>query len=267
MSKKKSESTLEKLVPILLISTIGLAFMVGVLWQKIADIKDGSAVTDKKGEQAADNAGAADPSAVLEIESLKEYAKELSLDEGKFASCLDDGNYEGYVKKDISQAEEAGISGTPGFLVNGLVISGAQPYLVFKDVLEYELAGGDWDNPEENVAYLVDGNKKNGEISTERQTVETGDAPAKGEKNAPITMVEFSDFECSYCGRFYTQTLSQIEENYIKTGKVRLVYKHLPLTLIHKYAQKAAEASMCADKQGKFWEYHNLLFRATTTGG
>ena len=89
--------------------------------------------------------------------------------------------------------------------------------------------------------------------------VSVDDDPVEGSENAPVTLIEFSDFECPFCGRFFQQTLPQIEENYIKTGKVRHVFRDFPLTF-HQYAQKAAEASECADEQGKFWEYHDKLF-------
>jgi protein-disulfide isomerase len=90
--------------------------------------------------------------------------------------------------------------------------------------------------------------------------VSIDDDPVKGSKNAPITIVEFSDFQCPFCARFYTQTLPSIEENYIKTGKVKFIYRDFPLNF-HQYAQKAAEAAECADEQGKFWEYHDILFQ------
>ncbi len=87
----------------------------------------------------------------------------------------------------------------------------------------------------------------------------SADDPVKGSKDAPVTIVEFSDFQCPYCGSFYTQTLPSIEKNYIETGKARLVFMNFPLGF-HQYAQKAAEASECAQEQGKFWEYHDKLF-------
>ena len=85
------------------------------------------------------------------------------------------------------------------------------------------------------------------------------DDPFKGDENAPVTIVEWSDFECPFCSRFYSQTLSQIEEKYINTGKVKLVYRDFPLSF-HQNAQKAAEASECADDQGMFWEMHDKIF-------
>lgn len=85
------------------------------------------------------------------------------------------------------------------------------------------------------------------------------DAPTKGLNNAPVTIIEFSDFQCSFCEKFYSQTLPLIEKNYINTGKVRFVYRDFPITF-HQYAFKAAEAAKCAQEQGKFWEYHDLIF-------
>lgn len=89
--------------------------------------------------------------------------------------------------------------------------------------------------------------------------VSADDDPVKGKKNAPVTIIEFSDFQCPFCGRFFAQALPLIEESYIKTGKVKLVYRDFPLSF-HQYAQKAAEAAECADEQGKFWEYHDKIF-------
>jgi protein-disulfide isomerase len=91
--------------------------------------------------------------------------------------------------------------------------------------------------------------------------VSVDDDPVKGEKNAPVTIIEFSDFQCPFCGRFFLEALPQIEEKYIKTGKARLVYRDFPLSSLHPMAQKAAEASECADEQGKFWEMHDKIFQ------
>nr|MBI4157130.1 DsbA family protein [Candidatus Woesearchaeota archaeon] len=82
----------------------------------------------------------------------------------------------------------------------------------------------------------------------------------KGDKNAPIVMVEFGDFQCPFCGRFYSQTLSQIDDNYIKTGKVKFYYADFPLDSIHPNARPAANAARCAGEQDKFWEYHDKVF-------
>ncbi|NPA22519.1 MAG: thioredoxin domain-containing protein [Candidatus Micrarchaeota archaeon] len=83
--------------------------------------------------------------------------------------------------------------------------------------------------------------------------------PMKGNPNASIVIVEFSDFECPYCKRFYDQTLPQLTQDWIETGKIAFYYRHLPLPF-HPKAEPAALASYCAQQQGKFWEAHDWLF-------
>ncbi len=80
-----------------------------------------------------------------------------------------------------------------------------------------------------------------------------------GSPDAPVTMIEYSDFQCPYCGRFVSETFPQIEQNYIDTGEAKLIFKQFPLPF-HSNAQSAAEAAECAGEQGKFWEMHDKLF-------
>ena len=96
-------------------------------------------------------------------------------------------------------------------------------------------------------------------------TVANGHLPSLGNDNAKVTVVEFSDFQCPFCEQFESQTFPQVNDAYIKTGKIKLVYRHYPLTTIHPNAEKAAEASECANEQGKFWDYHDLLFKNQST--
>src|SRR3990172_412896 len=90
-------------------------------------------------------------------------------------------------------------------------------------------------------------------------SVSLDDDPVKGDPNAPITIVEFSDFQCPFCARFFTDTLPLIEKNYIETGKVKFVYRDFPIPSIHQNAIPAAIAAECADEQGMFWEYHDKI--------
>jgi protein-disulfide isomerase len=83
----------------------------------------------------------------------------------------------------------------------------------------------------------------------------------KGSAKAPITVYEMSDFQCPYCRRHALETFPELERDYVSTGKVRWVFVNLPLTQLHPNAAPAAEVAMCAARQGKFWEVHDLLFR------
>ncbi len=84
------------------------------------------------------------------------------------------------------------------------------------------------------------------------------DSRAKGSDKAPITLIEFSDFQCSYCRKYWQTTLPQIERRYIQTGKVKLIYRHF--AILGKQSVAAAQAAECAGDQEKFWPYHDKLF-------
>ena len=90
--------------------------------------------------------------------------------------------------------------------------------------------------------------------------VSLDDDPMIGNPNAPVTVVEFSDFQCPFCSRFHQQTLPLIIENYVETGAVNVVYRDFPIDSIHPNARITHIASECADEQGKFWPYHDILF-------
>ena len=86
------------------------------------------------------------------------------------------------------------------------------------------------------------------------------DAPTLGRADAPVTIVEFSDYQCPFCQRFFATTLPTLKQDYIDTGKLRYVFRDFPLEM-HAQARKAAEAAHCAGEQGKYWEMHDALFQ------
>jgi protein-disulfide isomerase len=92
-------------------------------------------------------------------------------------------------------------------------------------------------------------------------TVKVGDGPSLGKPDAPVTLIEFSDYQCPFCGRFFNQTFAALKTQYIDTGKVRYVFRDFPLDQIHPQARKAAEAAHCAGEQRKYWEMHDTLFK------
>lgn len=95
-------------------------------------------------------------------------------------------------------------------------------------------------------------NKSSNEVSV-------GSGPSLGSASAPITIIEFSDFQCSFCRKFWAETLPKLKEAYINTGKAQFSYRHF--AILGKHSEQAALASECAAEQRKFWEYHDQLFK------
>lgn len=85
------------------------------------------------------------------------------------------------------------------------------------------------------------------------------DDAVKGDPNATVTLIEFTDYECPFCGRHFEQTMPSIMKDYVDTGKVKYVVRDFPLGF-HADAAKASEATECAGEQGKFWEMHDKIF-------
>lgn len=87
-----------------------------------------------------------------------------------------------------------------------------------------------------------------------------------GDPNAPITIIEFSDYECPFCAKFHATTYQQLKQKYIDTGVAKLIYRDFPLGF-HANAQKAAEAAECAGEQDRYYEMHDTLFTRGVGGG
>ncbi len=116
--------------------------------------------------------------------------------------------------------------------------------------------------PRGEALYLINGQTKSYtalDLNYKTQ-IDISGAPVRGKADAPVTLVLFSDFECPWCGRL-EPTLAQLLEN--NADKLRIVFKHLPLNNLHPYAESAALAAIAAQKQGKFWEMHDALFRTS----
>ena len=93
------------------------------------------------------------------------------------------------------------------------------------------------------------------------------DEAVLGNQNAKVTVVEFADFQCPYCKKFFQETFPQIKQKYIDTGKIKYVYRHFPLSQIHAQAEIAAVAAECSNQQNEFWQYHDLLFQSGQSDG
>jgi protein-disulfide isomerase len=101
-------------------------------------------------------------------------------------------------------------------------------------------------------------------VSGEGLELNAGDV-ILGDPNAPVTLIEYSDFQCPFCGRFYSQTEPLIKENYVQTGKVKFVYRHF--AFLGPESRAAANAVECAKDQGAFWQFHDEIFEAEIRDG
>ena len=95
--------------------------------------------------------------------------------------------------------------------------------------------------------------------------IDLAGAPVVGSGDAVVTLIEFSDYECPFCIRHFQQTMPQLSENYIKTGKIRYAFRDFPVDQLHPEAIRAHEAAHCASEQNKFWDLHAKLFSAPGT--
>ncbi len=110
------------------------------------------------------------------------------------------------------------------------------------------------DTPEPDKAQQVD------EADASQQDLNLRSQRAKGDPNAPITVYEVSDFQCPYCRQWWEESLPLLDQEYIKTGKVRFIFLNMPLVQLHPNAPAAHEFAMCAATQNRFWPVHDLLY-------
>jgi protein-disulfide isomerase len=205
----------------------------------------------------------------LEDADLEKYAEELKLDVARWKKDLANPEFDKVISRDQTLAGQLGATGTPAFFINGRLLSGAQPIDNFKTLINEELAKAEslvksGTAPSQVYAAIIEKGQTRAAARPSQQEPPTAfrkvevpaDSPSFGPQHAKVTIVEWSDFECPFCGRV-GPTLKQIKDTYGKDVKV--VFRHQPLPF-HPNAKLAAEASMAAHEQGKFWEYHDKLF-------
>jgi len=180
---------------------------------------------------------------------LQAAAKTVGLDLSKFQECFQSRRYQTLVQQDVKEGSQKGVRGTPTVFVNDQVIGGAYPYEHFVKVVEGIL------NPEKAARAPA----PSPAAPAPPAVVQFDDLegkPSLGAKEAAVTLVEFSDFQCPFCKRV-GPTLEQLMKNY--PGKIRRVWRHYPLSF-HVGADRIHEASECAKEQGRFWKYHDKVF-------
>jgi len=204
----------------------------------------------------------------LEPDMLWRYATQSGLDREKLRRDLDALAYGPEVSRDLRLGRRLGVSSTPTFFINGRMLTGARPLDEFEALVEEELVLaerwlGQGVPPEQLYEHAIrDGYRKVVYTNDRRSDpdavvpVPLGGSPRLGPDDAPVTIVEFGDFECPYCVRG-NATMMALRERY--GDRVRLVYKHSPLAF-HSHAFVAARATVAAHAQGKFWAFHDALY-------
>jgi len=208
---------------------------------------------------------------------LEKYAEEIGLNMSKFKAALDSGKFKAKIAEDQSAGGSVGVGGTPTFFIDGQVQVGALSFEQWKAKIDEEIKKADkllasGVKPEKLYEKMLDqGSAPAPAVAANApppapgvapppgpvKDVTVGGAPVKGPKGAPVTIVEYSDFQCPFCSRA-VEVIKQLEGSY--KDKFRIAYKHQPLQQLHPNAQLAAEAAVAAQEQGKFWEYHDKLF-------
>lgn len=187
------------------------------------------------------------------VERIKAAAVELGLDGEAFNRCFDEQTAIPLIVEDYREGQALGIRGTPNFVINGHWVQGLLPLSDFTNILDALLAQIETGSLPAYVVTVTPSPTPDTDFADEPQ-------PPLGDPNAPVLIVEFSDYQCPFCLRHFQQTMPKLREQYIDTGKVRYVFKDFPLDSIHPQARKAAEAANCAGKQGQYWAMHDRLF-------
>jgi protein-disulfide isomerase len=178
----------------------------------------------------------------VQAEQLAAHATGLGLDVAALSKALTSRTHRASVERDAVEARALGATGTFALFINGRRGNGVPPVAPLTALIRNLVAGGDGSGPAPVTPSSFD---------------LTG-SPVRGDVNAPVTLVEFSDFQCGFCQRV-NATLAELLAKY--PGKIRIVFKHSPIEG-HTAAPLAHRAAMAAQEQGKFWEMHDRIFAA-----
>jgi protein-disulfide isomerase len=204
----------------------------------------------------------------LERPDLEKYAEQVGLDMGKFKAALDSGKFKQKISDEQAAGGQVGVNGTPTFFINGQVHVGGPSFDQWKGLIDGEIKKADlllasgvkleklYDKITEAPPAPAAAANPPPAAGGPAAEVAVGSAPVKGPKGAPVTIVEWSDFQCPYCSQGVS-VIKQLEDSY--KDKFRVAYKHQPLPM-HPNAQIAAEAAAAAQEQGKFWPMHDKMF-------
>ncbi len=199
---------------------------------------------------------------------LAGIAEEIGADLDAYQSCLDSGRTLSDVDERVAEGRELGFSGTPGFQIvdnrtdEVFELVGAQPVETFVAAIDSVIAGDapvTTDPPEEKPDLPFWAHEDGLAPDPDRPGYNLAGDAYRGNPDAELVVIEISDFQCPFCQRHTLETQPALDEQYVDTGEVMWVFKHLPLQ-IHPQALAAATAAECAGDQEAFWGMHDLLF-------
>jgi len=202
---------------------------------------------------------------------LDAIARAMGLDLAKTHDAVAKKKYQKILDEDSDLGDDVSASGTPHFFINGRRLVGAQPIEKFIPIIDEEIVKARKLLAATGVAQtgIYDELMKAGKAPPPPERIAVSavaGAPIRGAANAPVTIIEFSDFQCPYCKRV-EETLTEVLKNY--AGKVRLQWRNFPLKTMHPAAELAAEAGVEAYKQkgnDGFWKLHDLLYANSPDG-
>lgn len=259
MSEEKSTSLLNQMTPkqtfvvglvggLMTLCTLGFFILLAIMLNgKTGSLNFGNLGGDTEATETADT----------NSPGLASIAKDLKLDFKDFKECVETNKFAAKVQADEQDGAGAGAQGTPYSLAIGpkgqvIPIGGAYPFNVVEAIIKQfkgekveATAGADLPKEQKGLTYRA--------VDTKKEVV-------RGNPDAKITIIEYSDLECPFCKRFHV-TMEQVLATY--GNDVRVVFRHFPLDSLHKKARTEANAVECAGEQGKFWEFIDGIFAVT----
>lgn len=187
------------------------------------------------------------------LAQVKKGARDAGADGDTFDKCFDAQTPIQRIVEDFREGQSYEINGTPAFVINGHLIPGAMPIEQFRKLIDALITEAETGSLPEGVITVTPS-------PTPDTNFNVSQRPILGKADAPVTIVEFTDFQCPFCEQYFTQTHPQLLKEFVDTGKVKYIIKNFPLTTIHPQALPAAEAAECAGDQDKYWEMHDKLF-------
>lgn len=250
-SKNNNNNSFDLFQVIVLVALIISFFFIGQLWTKVKRLEDGK--------------GIASVTALTGVKKeMADLAISLGIKEKDFIECLDSEEVANRVDDEAQMGKNSGVTGTPGsFLIDtennyAVFVPGAFPYETLESAISTMTDGGRG-SVESEIADAGEEDPLSALTVVELETIAglNDNDYVRGDRNSRIYLIEYSDYDCPFCGRFHTTSQRLVNE-----GKVAWVYRQFPLPQLHPDAETKSAAAICAGKVGgneAFWEFSDAL--------